>query len=304
MAERLDIFVGTDRSQLLAVSVLEHSIRRRTDSEVRVSPLIDLDLPEPKDIRQGSRTGFSFARFAIPELTGYRGKALYLDADMLVFADIAELWRIPFDGAKIIIQGDLKADVVSPDKYGAPRQRVRQCAVMMIDCARTDWRVQDIVAGLDGKYTYDELMHHMCILSEDEVAYRLPFEWNSLEYWDADTKLLHYTDMKTQPWVSPRNRLGHFWIDELRTMLDSGAIAWSTVEAEVGLGYFRPSLLDELRSGPTAWDETRAMDFVAADGKAGFVIHAEVFRRKRAREEAVKAYLQSIEAAPATAQRT
>src|SRR5437762_14341090 len=107
MDDILDIFVGTDRSQLLAVSILEYSIRRHTQQKVRVCPLIDLDLPEPNDIRQSSRTNFSFARFTIPELKGYRGRALYLDADMLVFRDIAELWKLPLNGVKIIIQGEL-----------------------------------------------------------------------------------------------------------------------------------------------------------------------------------------------------
>jgi len=47
MDELVRVYVGTDRSQLLAVAVLEHSIRRHTGRQVQVCPLIDLDLPEP-----------------------------------------------------------------------------------------------------------------------------------------------------------------------------------------------------------------------------------------------------------------
>ena len=32
----------------------------------------------------------------IPERCGYRGRALYLDADMVVFGDVAELADLPF----------------------------------------------------------------------------------------------------------------------------------------------------------------------------------------------------------------
>jgi Glycosyl transferase family 8 len=71
--------------------------------------MLDLALLEPKDPRQGKRTGFSFARFAIPELAGYQGRALYLDADMLVFNDLAFLWRTPFAGTKAIIQDEIPA---------------------------------------------------------------------------------------------------------------------------------------------------------------------------------------------------
>src|SRR6185312_15864924 len=62
MQDVVRVYVGTDRSQLLAVAVLEHSIRRHTRRPVQVCPLIDLNLPEPRDVRQGSRTNFSFAR--------------------------------------------------------------------------------------------------------------------------------------------------------------------------------------------------------------------------------------------------
>ena len=74
------IFVGADRSQSLAVKVLDHSIRRHTTMDVKLRSMDDVELPEPKDVRQGKRTGFSFTRFAIPQLMGYTGKAVYLDA--------------------------------------------------------------------------------------------------------------------------------------------------------------------------------------------------------------------------------
>lgn len=292
MGELIRVFVGTDRSQLLAVAVLEHSILRRTDRQVQVSPLIDLDLPEPRDIRQGSRTNFSFARFAIPELAGYAGKALYLDADMLVFRDIGELWDIPFGGAMVAIQEEIPEHAVSHQKAGAPAKRVKQCSVMLIDCGRARWDVHEIVGGLDGRYTYEELMYELCILPEDEVRYAVPFAWNSLEHFDSETRLIHYTDMDTQPWVSAQNRHGGLWMEEVRLMLDTGALTWADLKTEIDLGYFRPSLLNELEEMPhrTAWNAEAAARYAAIDQRAGFVRHAEVYRRKKLRAEAVKRY--------------
>ncbi len=288
----IEVFVGTDRSQLLAVSVLEHSIKRHTARQVRVCPLIDLDLPEPRDIRQGSRTNFSFARFAIPELAGYRGRAVYLDADMLVFRDIGELWDIPFEGASVAVQEEIPDHAVSHDKPGAPKRRVKQCSVMLIDCARARWDVRQIVAGLDGRYTYEELMYELCILPEEEVRYAVPFAWNSLEHFDPATRLIHYTDMDTQPWVSPLNRNGWLWLDEVRLMLRTGALGWQDLKTEVDLGYFRPSLLTELEEAPhtDGWSQAAADRYVALDSRAGFVKHAEVYRRKRRRTEAIKQF--------------
>lgn len=302
MNEYLDIFVGTDRSQLLAVAVLEFSIKRHTNRKVRVCPLSDLDLPEPRDIRQGSRTNFSFTRFAIPELMDYQGRALYLDADMLVFRDIDALWQLPFGDSKIIIQGDLKKAVAEPEKVGAPKTRKKQCSVMMIDCAGVDWNAPRIIAGLDGQYTYEQLMSEMCILEESEVSYSLPFEWNSLEYYDENTCLIHYTDMHTQPWVSTDNRLGYLWTTEVRLMLDSGLMSWRAIEREVDQGFFRPSLIHEVREIPTlkVWNEEAAKRYGEIDKQAGFVKHAEVYRRKKEREKAVKAYEENLKKARLT----
>ena len=64
--------------------------------------MIDLPIPLPKDEKNRPRTGFSFFRFAIPELCNYSDRALYLDADMQVFSDLAELWDIPFNKQRIL----------------------------------------------------------------------------------------------------------------------------------------------------------------------------------------------------------
>lgn len=289
MIEFVDIFVGADRSQLLAVAVLEHSIRRHTFAEVRVNPLIDLGLPEPNDVRQGSRTNFSFARFAIPELMNYSGKALYLDADMLVFRDILDLWRLPFGEAAVVIQEEAAELAVAPRKKGAPAKRIKQCSVMLIDCARARWDVREIVAGLDGAYTYEQLMYELCILPEQDIRYGVPFVWNSLEHYETDTRLIHYTDMNTQPWVSTDNPLGRLWLKEVLLMLETGTLGWRDLHNEIELGYFRPSLVQELQEMPheAEFDEDAARRYAAIDRKAGFVKHAEVYARKKARAEAI-----------------
>ena len=40
----------------------------------------------------------------IPKLTNYRGRAIYMDADMLVFKDIQNLWNIPMNSNYILVQ--------------------------------------------------------------------------------------------------------------------------------------------------------------------------------------------------------
>jgi lipopolysaccharide biosynthesis glycosyltransferase len=291
MTEPIDIFVGADRSQLLAVAVLQHSIERHTTAPVRLCPLIDLDIPEPDDVRHGSRTNFSFARFAIPALKAHQGKAIYLDADMLVFRDIRKLWDLPLSPQLVNVQEELPEHAVRGAKAGAPKTRVRQCSVMVIDCARTGWDVHEIVRGLGGRYTYEQLMQELCILDPKDIRSEVPFHWNSLEHYDLDTHLIHYTDMNTQPWVSPMNANGELWLKEVLLMLEIGALTWEDVRTEITLGYFRPSLEQELREMPHArgFDQGASERYAAIDKAAGFVKHKEVNARKLERAAAVKA---------------
>lgn len=292
--ELIRVYVGVDRSQLLAVPVLEYSIKRHTTAPVEVIPMLDLPVPVPKDPRNGQRTGFSFSRFCIPKLAGYRGKAIYMDADMIVFKDIRELWNIPLDGAKIVIQEEVKYQDVTTQKAGAPKQRKKQCAVMLLDCGRLDWDVESIVAGMDAeKYDYEQLMYEMCILDESEVKYGVPFEWNSLEHWDASTCLLHYTDVYTQPWTAVGNPHGGVWFSEVRRMLREGKLTQADIQKEIDLGYFRPSLIRDVKFRHlvpkflhAVWDKRNA----ARDKRSGFVPHKDVYEAKRRRQKAIKEY--------------
>jgi hypothetical protein len=249
--EPVRIYVGSDRSQWIGVKVLEHSIRRHASLPVEIIPMVDLPVTPPRDPKQDQRTGFSFSRFCIPKLAGYQGKAVYMDADMLVFRDIRELWEIPFGEAKVIVQEQLTdAQAVTQGKKGAPEKRVKQCSVMLLDCARLDWEVDSIVRGLDDKkYDYAGLMYELCIVRENEIAYSIPFRWNSLEHYDSSsTCLIHFTDMRTQPWVYSLNPNGALWVAELKRAVDGGVVTLEEISREIELGYARPSLLAEIKN--------------------------------------------------------
>lgn len=298
--EVIRVYVGVDRSQLLAVPVLEYSIKRHTTAKVEVIPMLDLPVPEPKDPRNGQRTGFSFSRFCIPKLSGYKGKAIYMDADMLVFRDIRELWNIPFDGAKIIIQQEVKFTDESTQKVGAPKTRKKQCAVMLLDCERLDWDVETIIRGMDeGRYDYDELMSQLIILDEEHVKYGVPFEWNSLEHWDTDTRLIHYTDVYTQPWSACGNKNAWPWFAEVRRMLADGSVTEAAIQKEIDLGYFRPSLLRDIKYRHlipsflhSLWDKKNA----TTDKLSGYIPHKAVYEAKRHRQQVIKAYEAKLQA--------
>ncbi len=237
------IFIGTDKSQLIGARVLEFSVRKHCALPVVFDHMLHVKTQMPKNPKNQPRTGFSFNRFAIPKLAGNRGRAVYLDADMLVLRNFQDLWDRPFDGATV-----LHCATSDP-------KRPKQFSVLLLDCSRLKWDLDEVVRGLDeGRYDYDLLMKEMCIEPTNAVRAALPPEWNSLEnYTPGQTGLIHYTDMQTQPWVHRNNRNGKLWVEHLREAVASGYIQPEEVHQAIDAGYIRPSLLWELKPSRRFW---------------------------------------------------
>lgn len=230
------IFIAATPAEWLPARVLEYSIREQTELPVMVQYLYQtgVDIPVPNDLKNKPRTPFSFQRFLIPELCAHSGQAIYLDADMQVFQDISELWQEPLSGCDLqtVQEGNTK--------------RRGQYSVMLLDCAQLNWSIKDIVNELNsGNLNYAELMFEMKVASK--VGRDINPDWNSLETYNSEsTKLLHYTDMNTQPWVSLANPLGYLWIACLRRAISSGFISKEEIVREVKANHVRPSLLAQL----------------------------------------------------------
>ena len=227
------VFVGADRAQMAGVKVLEYSIKRFATATVDVVPIDDRQIPVPKNPANRSKTGFSFSRFHIPELCNYCGKAIYLDADMQLFADIMKLWEWPFEGADVLYS-----------EQAFDRGRIPQYSVLLLNCDNLSWNVREIVRGLDnGRYDYKQLMRDFCVVRPEKKRASLPYEWNSLEYYEpGKTCLIHYTDMPTQPWVSNRNKYGQLWYDCLRMAIKENFISRDFVYDEIARGNVSPEL--------------------------------------------------------------
>lgn len=227
------VYVGSQKEQMLAVKVLEYSIKRHTGASVDVFPMHEsnIAIPMPKDKVNQPRTPFSFQRFIIPELNGHTGKAIYVDSDMQVFTDIRDLWQRDM--------GD--ADIFSAWEPG-DTHRIPQYSVMLLDCEKLKWDIREIVKLLDsGELDYEKLMFQMKVAKKVDPA--IEFEWNSLEcYEEGKTKLLHYTDMNIQPWINKNNPLSKIWIREMRACIESGFITEAFLKNEIISGHVRPSL--------------------------------------------------------------
>jgi lipopolysaccharide biosynthesis glycosyltransferase len=186
----------------------------------------------------------------IPQLAGYEGRAVYLDCDMQVFADLAELWAIPFDEQTVLCTYQPEP----PERWKGNKnfKPGRHLAVMMLDCSRLQWDVHDVVRGLDeDRYGYTELMSDLAIVPEEQIEERIPVEWNSLEHYEPGrTKLVHYTQVPTQPWKNGENPLREVWLEAFREALAASALDPEVVVRGIEGGHIDPALHAELSHHP------------------------------------------------------
>lgn len=220
------VVIGATRKQLLPAKVCEHSIRRHATCDIRIVHTYDRSFPSQPGLGATNRTGFSFVRFAVPELADYRGRALYFDSDMLVYRDVAWLLGMPMQ----------EAAVLRPEN---------QSAVLLYDCERLrHWRLDDTMAALKaGTLDYGDLME---LRHEPLARVGIPEEWNRLESWVKDrTAVLHYTQMNVQPWTSRHNPLAYRWFSALRDAVAAGAVRPEEIEEEARLGHVGRWVVEE-----------------------------------------------------------
>lgn len=233
----IKVYVATTDAQMLATKILEYSIRKHTEQPVDIIPmhLSGLTYSEPEKIENRQRTPFSFQRFLIPKLNGYSGKAIYMDSDMQVFTDVNKLWTLPMGESDLLTVKSAKGEGRKP-----------HFSVMLIDCSKNNWEINKIIESLDcGSLNYSQLMDEMAVAKA--ISVDIPHTWNSLEYYrKGETNLIHYTDMKTQPWVSNKNPYESIWVEDLINAVDDKFIDLDYIKDHVEKGWVRPTLLDQV----------------------------------------------------------
>ena len=197
MIEPVSVYIGYDPKESAAFHVLAHSIARHASRPVSITPVNLLNLREfnrERDPKQS--TEFAFSRFLIPYLTGFKGRAIFMDCDMLCRGDITELFDSdPLSGAAVRV---VKHDYVpkSTTKFLGQAQTVyprkNWSSVMLFNCfnCRNKVLTPDYVSRATG------LELHQFQWLEDYRIGEIPKEWNWLvsEYpYNPDAKLVHFT---------------------------------------------------------------------------------------------------------------
>ncbi len=187
----LRIFIGwdsrfTEPAEVLRYSLLKHST---IPLDIHYLKLDELHLSRPHDPL--ASTEFTYTRFLPPHLCNFQGKALFLDNDMLCFADMKEL--------NVLDMGPYALRVVHHDytpsnsvkMYGAVQTsypRKNWSSMMLMNCARLRVWSKDVVETQTGAY-----LHRFQDIPDDQIG-ELPTTWNTLDTMDERTKLIHYTN--------------------------------------------------------------------------------------------------------------
>ena len=92
----IKVFVGFDQVEAVAFHTLSHSILTQSTNPVSIHPILSRQLRPPftRERNPLQSNDFSFTRFLVPWLCGYKGWAIFMDCDMLLRDDISKLWNL------------------------------------------------------------------------------------------------------------------------------------------------------------------------------------------------------------------
>lgn len=223
MAEGEKIFVGYDRSEHNAYVVCRKSILRRSSIPVEVIPLRQ-EVLRAVGLYWRARdplasTEFTYTRFLVPALCGYLGPALFVDADFLFLADVAELFAL-YDPFYAVACVHHEHNPREEQKMGGAVQTVyprkNWSSLMLFNCGHPE-----VVNNLNipaanlrtGAYL------HRLVWVRDEFIGSVPEEWNWLcghSSPDIKPKAVHFT--RGLPTIHPEcanEPYADLWIKEL-----------------------------------------------------------------------------------------
>lgn len=200
------VFIHTNERQWLGALVAEHALKRASKTpsafDVRFIHTRDHDYLREREGQPFLRGGveriwrmddlqsFTPLRFLPPRLMGHQGRAVLIDPDVFAVGDIMELLARDMQG--VAVMGRRRSSRDGKDCVAT--------SVLLLDCGRLrHWRPEAEFAELfEWKRDYKEWM---CLEHEprENVGWLEP-EWNDFDRLTPETRMLHNTKRRTQPW--------------------------------------------------------------------------------------------------------
>jgi len=188
MSEMIKLFVGCAPNGEDAESqmVLEYTARKHSSLPIDITWMKHTTDETSPWYGWDSRTWatpFSGFRWGIPAACNYEGQAIYMDSDMIILADLAELWNNPWNDRAIIqMKGDWRTCVA---KWNCKRAK-------------------DVLLPLNRMKLIPDAHQRMfrMVQANPELQQSFDRQWNNFDGENDpldQIKILHYTDMSTQP---------------------------------------------------------------------------------------------------------
>jgi len=191
----IPVFIGYDPREAIAYHVCVNSIIRHASAPVAIIPLALNLFQDYRETHTDGSNHFIYTRFLVPYLMHFQGRAVFIDGDMILRADIVELYEsLAPEHDVAVVKHDYRTR--RQEKYlGSPNQdypRKNWSSVIVWNCNSWPNRrlTPEFVQQQSGSY-----LHRFSWL-EDHRIQALPIEWNWLpDEMDTnlDAKLLHYT---------------------------------------------------------------------------------------------------------------
>lgn len=193
----IKIFVGCDPNNcdLEQMMVLDYSIHKHSSQPVEIIWMqLNHDPQSPWYTNQEQQQGwhtekwatpFSGFRWSIPELCDFKGRAIYMDADVLVRCDIVELWNHPLTEEAIVIAKGNKSSA-------------RLCTCVW-DCEKAKkylYPLKKLQSDPDSHKNMMQLLKNKPYLVQPYLDSYNCIDGEGLDI--KQIKILHYSDMGTQ----------------------------------------------------------------------------------------------------------
>ena len=193
----INVFIGYDSKEAVAYHALAHSIMERSSEPVRFCPinLKNLDGLFTRERNSLQSTEFSFSRFLVPYLSNFEGWSVFMDCDMVMRRDIAELWALRDDRyAAMCVKHDYqpKEDVKFLGQVQTKYEKKNWSSVILFNNAKCTALTPDYVNTATGLQ-----LHQFKWLESDDLIGEVPLDWNFLVgvYDKQDSAaLVHFTE--------------------------------------------------------------------------------------------------------------
>jgi lipopolysaccharide biosynthesis glycosyltransferase len=195
MTKLIPIFIGYDPREAVAYHVCANSIIRHASRPVSIIPLALNLFTDYTETHTDGSNHFIYSRFLVPHLMEFTGHAIFIDGDMIVRSDIAELWDQRQNHSDVQVVKHNYETCMTEKYLGSKNEnypRKNWSSVIIWNCESP--ANKRLTPEFVQRSTGAEL-HRFTWIKDDHIG-ELPAEWNWLpdEYGpNPNAKLLHYT---------------------------------------------------------------------------------------------------------------